>query len=79
MLTASIPGSHTHRALFPQALDLAIRVDLIVLQDGHLDLLPLVLDLLRSIVGLLLALLGTTAKPAIEMRQSSTMILGRVY
>ena len=64
MLIASIPGSQTHRALFPQTLDLAIRVDLIILQDGHLDLLPLVLDLLRSVVGFLLALLGTTAEAA---------------
>ena len=33
-------------ALAAKTLDLAIRVDLVVLEDGHLDLLPLVLDLL---------------------------------
>ena len=34
------------RALTTEALDLAVGVDLVVLQDGHLDLLALVLDLL---------------------------------
>lgn len=37
------------RALAAQTLDLAVRVDLIVLQDRHLDLLMLVLDLLRGL------------------------------
>jgi len=45
-----------------KTLDLAIRVDLVVLEDRHLDLLALVLDLFGSIVGLLLALLGTTTE-----------------
>lgn len=34
------------RALTPESLDLAVGSDLVVLEDGHLDLLPLVLDLL---------------------------------
>ena len=33
-------------ALAAEALDLAVRVDLVVLEDRHLDLLALVLDLL---------------------------------
>ena len=48
-------GDNTHenagaaggrRALAAEALDLAVRVDLVVLEDRHLDLLALVLDLL---------------------------------
>lgn len=50
------------RALSPQALNLAVGVDLVVLKDGHLDLLALVLDALGGVVSLLLPLLGTTAK-----------------
>lgn len=34
------------RALTPESLDLAVGSDLVVFEDGHLDLLPLVLDLL---------------------------------
>lgn len=34
------------RAFSSQSLDTAFRVDLVVLEDGHLDLLSLVLDLL---------------------------------
>lgn len=34
------------RALTPESLDLAVGSDLVVLEDGHLDLLPLVLNLL---------------------------------
>jgi hypothetical protein len=34
------------RALSSKSLDLAVRSDLVVLEDGHLDLLSLVLDLL---------------------------------
>jgi hypothetical protein len=37
------------RALAAEALDLAVRVDLVVLQDRHLDLLALVLDLLGGL------------------------------
>jgi hypothetical protein len=33
-------------ALSSESLDLAVRSDLVVLEDSHLDLLPLVLDLL---------------------------------
>jgi len=70
------------RTFTTQTLDLAIRVDLIVFENRHLDLLAFVLDLFGSlkaiyrtstfgstesectayIVGLLLALLGTTTK-----------------
>jgi hypothetical protein len=32
--------------LSSESLDLTVRSDLVVLEDGHLDLLPLVLDLL---------------------------------
>ena len=48
------------RALAAQTLDLAVTVNLVVLQDGEFGLLPLVLDLLRGGVDLLLALLTTT-------------------
>ena len=37
------------RALTTETLDLTVRVDLVVLQDGHLDLLALVLDLLGGL------------------------------
>ena len=37
------------RALTTKTLDLAVGVDLIVLQDGHLDLLALVLNLLGGL------------------------------
>ena len=50
------------RALAAQTLDLAIAIDLVVLEDGQLGLLALVLDLLRGGVDLLLPLLGTTAQ-----------------
>ena len=36
-------------ALTTETLDLAVGVDLVVLQDGHLDLLALVLNLLRGL------------------------------
>jgi hypothetical protein len=49
-------------ALTAQTLDPAVGIDLVVLQDGHLDLLTLVLDLLGGVVGLLLTLLGTSTK-----------------
>lgn len=47
-------------ALPPQTFDLSIGIDLVVLEDGQLGLLPLVLDLLGGTVNLLLPLLGTT-------------------
>jgi len=49
-------------ALTAKTFDLAIGLDLVVLQDGHLDLLALVLDLLGGVVRLLLALLSTTTE-----------------
>jgi len=55
--TASLVG-----ALSPQSLNLAIAVDLVVLEDGQLGLLPLVLDLLWGGVHLLLSLLGATTQ-----------------
>ena len=55
-------------ALSPQALDLAIAVDLVVLKDGKLGLLALVLDLLGSGVHLLLALLTTTTQAQHEVQ-----------
>jgi len=49
-------------AFAAETLDFAVRIHLVILEDGHLDLLTLVLDLLGSVVRLLLALLGTTTK-----------------
>jgi hypothetical protein len=54
-------------ALPPQTLDLAIAIDLVVLEHGQLGLLALVLDLLRGGVNLLLALLGTTTQTQDEV------------
>ena len=56
------------RALAAETLDLAIAIDLIVFEDGKLDLLALVLNLLRSGVDLLLALLGTAAQAEDKMQ-----------
>jgi hypothetical protein len=50
------------RALAAEALDLAITVDLVVLEHSQLGLLALVLDLLGGGVHLLLSLLGTTTQ-----------------
>jgi hypothetical protein len=44
------------------------RVDLVVLEDGHLDLLPLVLDLLGGGVVLLLPLLSTSSETQDEVK-----------
>lgn len=49
-------------ALAAKAGDLAVVVDLVVLEDGEFDLLLLVVDLLGLGVDLLLALLATTIK-----------------
>ena len=38
------------RAFTTEALDLSVGLDLIILQDRHLDLLTLVLDLLGSLI-----------------------------
>jgi len=54
--------------LTTQALDFAIGVNLIVFEDGHLDLLALVLDLLGGVVSLLLALLSTTTQTKNEVQ-----------
>ena len=56
------------RALPTKALDVAITVDLVVLEDGHLNLLALVRDTLRGGVNLLLPLLGTTTKAEDEVK-----------
>ena len=42
-------SSSAGRALAAKTLDLAIRLNLIILQDGHLDLLALVLNFLRGL------------------------------
>ena len=55
------------RTLPAQPLDLAIAVDLVVLEHGQFHLLPLVLDLLRGGVHLLLALLRTAAESEDEV------------
>jgi hypothetical protein len=50
------------RTLPPQALDLPVSVNLVVLEHRQLGLLALVLDLLWGGVDLLLPLLATTTK-----------------
>jgi len=65
-------SSITHslgRTLAAQTLDLAIAVDLVVLEDGELGLLALVLDLLGRGVDLLLALLGAAAQPQHQVQR----------
>lgn len=49
-------------AFSSQSLDLAITINLVVLEHSQLGLLSLVLDLLGSAVHLLLSLLGTATK-----------------
>ena len=49
-------------ALAAETLDLAITVNLVVLEDGELGLLALVLDLLGGSVHLLLPLLASTTE-----------------
>jgi hypothetical protein len=53
-------GAALRGALFPEALDLAILVNTVVLEHRELHLLVLALDLLGLGVSLLLALLATT-------------------
>lgn len=55
-------------ALAAETLDLAITVDLVVLEDGKLGLLALVLDLLGGGVDLLLTLLTTTTQAEHEVK-----------
>lgn len=54
--------------LSSQPLNLAVTVDLVVLENGQLGLLSLVLDLLGGAVHLLLSLLGTTSKSQHKMQ-----------
>merc|ERR1719348_2278094 len=54
-------------ALAAQTVDLAIVVNLVVLEDGQLDLPVLVLDLLGGGVVLLLPLLSTSPQPEDEV------------
>merc|ERR1712173_281173 len=54
--------------LAPQTVDLAVVVDLVVLQHGELDLPLLVLDLLGGGVILLLPLLSSSPEPEDEMK-----------
>merc|ERR1719397_1007214 len=73
VLTVEV-GSHENssstllgRALTTETVDLAIVVNLVVLEDSQLDLPVLVLDLLGGGVVLLLPLLGTSSQPEDEM------------
>jgi len=54
--------------LAAEALNLAVRVDLVVLKNRHLHLLALVLNLLGGAVVLLLALLSTTTQTENEVK-----------
>jgi hypothetical protein len=54
-------------ALASETLDLAIAIDLVVLEDSQLRLLPLVLDLLGGGVDLLLPLLATATQAEDEV------------
>ena len=65
-------------ALAAQALDLAVPVHLVVLEDSQLGLLALVLDLLGGGVHLLLALLATTTqtKDQVEGRLLLDVVVG---
>jgi len=54
-------------AFTTETLDLAIRINFVVLEDRHLDLLAFVLDLFGGVVRLLLALLGTTSEAEYQM------------
>jgi len=71
---AVVHGSHENtsatgfrRAFAAQPLNLAIAIDLVVLEHSELGLLALVLDLLGSAVDLLLALLRTTTEAEDEV------------
>lgn len=72
----ALEGNQTYlrgRTLPPQALNLAITIDLVVLKDSELGLLALVLDLLGGGVDLLLALLTTTTQT--EHKVQSRLLL----
>jgi hypothetical protein len=66
-------------ALPPQALNLAIAINLVVLENGQLGLLTLVLDLLGCAVDLLLALFCTTAESEdkVESRLFLDVVIGQ--
>merc|ERR1719430_1702738 len=73
VLTVEV-GSHENSSttllsgtLTAETVDLAIVVNLVVLEDSQLDLPVLVLDLLGGGVVLLLPLLGTSSQPEDEM------------
>jgi len=75
-ILAVVHGSHEDTstalllwALPSQTLNLAVAVDLVVLEHSELGLLPLVLDLLRGGVDLLLALLTATTQTQDEMQR----------
>lgn len=55
-------------ALLAEANDLAVVIDTVELQDGELNGLTLMLDLLGGGVGLLLLLLGTTTEAKDKMK-----------
>ena len=57
-------------ALAAQTIDLAVVVNLVVLEHGELDLPVLVLDLLGGSVVLLLPLLGTSPQPRTGMSKN---------
>jgi hypothetical protein len=56
------------RTFTTETSDLAGFINLVVLQDGHLDLLTLVLDLLGGSVSLLLSLLTTTKEFGVKVK-----------
>lgn len=66
------------RALAPQTLNLAIAIDLVVLEHSELGLLALVLDLLGRGVHLLLPLLATAAQAEdqVERRLLLDVVVG---
>jgi hypothetical protein len=55
-------------AFASQTVDFSVLIDLVVFQDGELDLLSLVLDLLGGGVILLLTFLGTTTEAQHQMQ-----------
>lgn len=71
VVTISVLGhedtSTTGGALLTETDNLTIVIDTVVLQDGELDRLALMLDLLGGSVGLLLLLLGTTTEAKDKM------------
>lgn len=62
----------------PETLDFAVAINLVVLEDSQLGLLPLVLDLFGSGVDLLLPLLSTTAqtKDKVQSRLLLDVVVG---